>query len=120
MKRRENAGRDAVFPPARLAAALERRRAHRLAEAARLAPRLVDEGYIHVAVRDPDACARACGERCCTFLCPAAVFQWLAPDRLVVRYELCVECGACRLFCPLDNVELDTPRGGYGIFHRFG
>lgn len=115
-------------PRGKLAAALDRRRARRLAAAATLAPRRVDPLYAHVAVRDATRCASACPDRACTFLCPAAVFDWRgdAPASpasgppLLVRYDLCVECGACRIFCPLDNIELDWPRGGFGILHRFG
>lgn len=75
----------------------------------------------HVYVRDPDACLEACGDRPCTFLCPAGVFDWRgdgAVPPLIVRYEQCVECGACRLFCA--GVEFDYPRGGYGLIDRYG
>lgn len=114
-------------PRGTLAAALERRRARRLAAAASLAPRRIDPARAHVAVRDATRCASECPDRTCTFLCPAAVFDWRdgaplppAGAPLLVRYDLCVECGACRIFCPLDNIELRWPRGGYGILHRFG
>lgn len=122
-------------PRGTLAAALERRRARRLAAAASLAARRVDPAHAHVAVRDATRCASECPDRTCTFLCPAAVFHWrdgaplplagapLPPaggPPLLVRYDLCVECGACRIFCPLDNIDLRWPRGGYGIQHRFG
>lgn len=107
------------LPGGRLAAALERRRTARLAAAALLTPRRVDPSFAHVSLRDPSACSR-CPDRCCTYLCPAGVFTWDAPAAPAVRYERCVECGACNLFCPRDNVELTTPRGGFGIHHRFG
>lgn len=91
---------------------------HRRARAALLTPRVVDPLRSHVSLRDPAACARSCPERCCLYLCPAAVFDPREPGR--IWYERCVECGACRLFCPLGNVVLDHPRGGYGIRHRYG
>jgi ferredoxin like protein len=31
-----------------------------------------------------------------------------------------LECGSCRIACPLLNIEWRFPKGGYGISHKFG
>lgn len=93
------------------------------ARRAALSLRLVDPTTAHVFIKDQEACREGCGQEC-TFLCPAGVFA-PATDAsgrpfISVRYELCVECAACRIFCARDNIEMDYPVGGYGIVHRYG
>lgn len=93
------------------------------ARRAALCLRLVDPARPHVFIRDQAACWDGCAQEC-TFLCPAGVFEpgVDAEGRafIAVRYHLCVECAACRIFCGRDNIEMDYPAGGYGIIHRYG
>lgn len=113
------------FPPppdlvADLAGETLREEASRLAS---IAERRVDPAGPHIQLTDPAGCT-ACAQRPCTFLCPAGVFDWhprgpQAPP-ITIRHELCVECGACFVFCPGDSIDFHYPRGGYGIFHRYG
>lgn len=53
------------------------------------------------------------------YFCPANVYR-LEKDRISVAYEGCLECGSCRIGCPLLNIEWRFPTGGYGISHKFG
>lgn len=109
-------------PRRRLRRVDPRPRPDRLAARAALAERRVDREHSHVALVDPAACRACPPDPCCTFLCPAGVFV-PAPaggSGVAVRHERCVECGACRLFCPADNIRLEYPRGGFGLFHRYG
>jgi ferredoxin like protein len=77
----------------------------------------------HLVVKDMSVCV-ACGEKwgrpCLTF-CPAQVYEWEEDKQeLAVRYEGCVECGACRIGCPPHNIDWRYPHGGFGVTHRLG
>jgi len=50
------------------------------------------------------------------------VYQWNDEGSadIVVQYTQCIECGACRIACPCDNIYFDYPRGGFGVIHRYG
>lgn len=38
-----------------------------------------------------------------------------------VRSGGCLECRTCRIVCDaFRNVDLDYPRGGFGILYKFG
>jgi ferredoxin like protein len=37
-----------------------------------------------------------------------------------VNFGNCIECGACDIGCPYDNIRCHSPRGGYGVENRFG
>ncbi len=86
----------------------------------------------HVGVVREEVCLEGCEARPCAAVCPAGVFRLVAdplgdgatsPGRLsgvLVEYRRCLECGACLLCCPRDNVFFDYPRSGFGIIHRFG
>jgi ferredoxin like protein len=76
----------------------------------------------HLRVKDPAVCA-SCAKRPCTALCPAGVYEWLQDSegaRLVISFENCLECGACRLGCPDHNLDWSYPAGGYGVTYRYG
>ncbi len=80
-----------------------------------------DEGHPHIELADPSICATKCEGKYCTFFCPAGVYEWNAEqERLVVSFGNCVECGACALGCPYDNILCQTPRGGFGVQFRNG
>lgn len=86
----------------------------------------------HVGVVREEVCLEGCESRPCAGVCPAGVFRFpVGPPRdgagspgrpagVEVEYRRCLECGACLLCCPRDNVFLDYPRSGFGVIHRFG
>jgi ferredoxin like protein len=77
-----------------------------------------DTSHIHL---DADRCS-ACKTRPCTTVCPAFVYRWV-DDHVAVRYENCLECGACQIACDsAGNRGLDwrNPAGGFGVIFRFG
>ena len=73
----------------------------------------------HLSV-DDDICMR-CKEKDCTFICPANVYEW-NPQKcmLTIRYENCLECGACRIACDKGNINWKHPRAGYGVKFKNG
>jgi len=69
---------------------------------------------------DAELC-RECSKRVCTYVCPAGVYVWNeAEDRMDIRYEDCLECGACRVACGMDSIEWTNPVWGAGISYRNG
>ncbi len=67
---------------------------------------------------DPEKC-RKCSEKPCLYLCPAGCYTKLG-DTVMVSYEGCLECGTCRVICPLGAVEWTYPVSGRGIHYRYG
>lgn len=55
----------------------------------------------------------------CIAVCPANVYSWI-DGKIVVAYENCVECGACKIACPYSNIIWKYPRYGLGIALRYG
>ena len=75
----------------------------------------------HISIKDASICATACPTQPCTTVCPAKVYEWEeAHKKIVVNYENCIECGACRMLCPSENITCDWPRGGFGVAYKFG
>ncbi len=75
----------------------------------------------HLTLSDPALC-RTCALRPCIRVCPAEVYQW-EEDRLRIRYENCLETGACRIACDtMGNHALvwAFPPAGRGIQYRLG
>lgn len=70
----------------------------------------------HLAVKNQDICKK-CESKSCTTFCPARVYEW-KNDRIIVGFEGCLECGACRIGCPHDNIDWKYPRGGFGVQFR--
>lgn len=65
---------------------------------------------------NPDICVLCKGKEC-TKLCPTNVFAWSHVDNeLIISYENCLECGACKIGCPYRNIEYRHPKAGYGIY----
>ena len=63
-----------------------------------------------------DVCNLCTGKECTKF-CPANVFAWSkVEDKLIVSYENCLECGACKIGCPYEAIIYSHPRAGYGKF----
>lgn len=74
----------------------------------------------HIDIVSQDVCAR-CPDKPCTIVCPAEVYVWDEENaKTVVSFENCIECGACRLICPYNNIACVMPRGGYGVQYRYG
>lgn len=74
--------------------------------------------HSHIDIVSDDVCRR-CPDKPCTIVCPADVYHWEG-DHIVVSYENCIECGACRLICPYNNIACTMPRGGFGVQYRYG
>jgi len=75
----------------------------------------------HLRIKDPSKCLQ-CEEKQCTLVCPAAVYKWDENmQRIIVGWENCMEMGACTIACnEFDNIEMQYPKGGYGITYRYG
>lgn len=68
----------------------------------------------HVTV-DAKLCADCTG-RICTSICPAGVYVWnQTENRLEVKHDNCLECGACRVACDMDSIQWSNPLWGEGI-----
>jgi len=58
-----------------------------------------------------------CLNRVCTYICPAEVYLWNKEEnRIDIRYENCLECGACRVAC--ENIDWSNPIWGAGIVYK--
>ena len=58
-----------------------------------------------------------CLNRICTYVCPAEVYVWDdAAKKIDVRYENCLECGACRVAC--EAIEWTNPAWGAGVVYK--
>ncbi|EFO80582.1 hypothetical protein OSCT_1522 [Oscillochloris trichoides DG-6] len=79
----------------------------------------VDEDFAHIQIRDHSVCTR-CATKPCLDFCPVQVFTADAQGKIMVGYQACVECGSCRIGCPLKNVDWQLPRGGHGVAYKFG
>jgi len=79
----------------------------------------VDEEFAHIQVREPAIC-NVCRNNPCLAFCPVHVFTQDAQGKIMVGYQACVECGSCRIGCPLHNIDWQLPRGGYGVAYKFG
>ena len=67
-----------------------------------------------------DTCMR-CKDKTCTFICPASVYEWDEKKaNLVVRYENCLECGACKIACDKKNIDWQYPSVEYGVIYKNG
>jgi ferredoxin like protein len=83
-----------------------------------------DHSNAHIRLKDASEnspCVTSCVDKTCTKVCPAKVYDWEAPNKkIVVSYENCIECGACRMLCPFDNISCEWPRGGFGVQYKMG
>ena len=69
-------------------------------------------------VVDQKKCAK-CKDKPCTIICPAKVYE--ADENLneiVVQYENCLECGACRIACPKGAIAWEYPSSGCGVIFK--
>jgi len=78
----------------------------------------------HISIKnnsESSPCVSQCTDKPCVKVCPAKVYEWEPEQKkILVAYENCIECGACRMLCPFDNIICDWPAGGHGIKYKFG
>ncbi|HXV42394.1 MAG TPA: 4Fe-4S dicluster domain-containing protein, partial [Anaerolineae bacterium] len=63
----------------------------------------VDEDFAHLWIKDPTLCTQCQGQPCLYF-CPVGVYQLDRQGQVMVGFQACVECGSCRVGCPLNNI----------------
>ena len=62
-----------------------------------------------------------CKNRPCINACPAGVYEWLKDsNKLLVKYENCLECGACRILCEKKSLKWEYPKGNKGVLFKRG
>ena len=64
-------------------------------------------------------CCRICKSKICTVICPAGVYSW-ENNKLVVNYENCLECGACRIACETSSLGWEYQKGNKGVTFKQG
>ncbi len=80
-----------------------------------------DSGHPHIEIANQDVCRDKCSGKYCNYFCPAGVYEWDEEKRqTIVSFGNCIECGACAIGCPYDNILCQTPRGGYGVQFQLG
>jgi ferredoxin like protein len=84
-----------------------------------------DHSFAHIKIKNADVasspCVTQCKDKPCTTVCPAKVYNWEeSQKKILVAYENCIECGACRMLCPYDNIACEWPRGGFGVQYKLG
>ena len=80
-----------------------------------------DTGNPHIEIRNQRVCADECEGKYCNYFCPAGVYVWNEEQKInVASSDNCLECGACAIGCPNENIKCESPRGGYGAQFRFG
>jgi len=80
-----------------------------------------DTGNPHIEIRNQRVCAEQCEGKYCNYFCPAGVYQCDEEQKLnLVSFGNCLECGACAIGCPYDNIKCESPRGGFGVQYRYG
>lgn len=62
-----------------------------------------------------------CRSKVCVTVCPAGVYEWDEKNRkLIVNYENCLECGACKIVCEKKSLKWEYPRNGKGVTFKLG
>jgi ferredoxin like protein len=80
-----------------------------------------DEGHPHIQILDQSVCADQCDAKYCNHFCPAGVYRYEPEQRRnIVSFENCIECGACAIGCPFDNIACEAPRAGFGVSYKYG
>jgi len=66
-------------------------------------------------------CCRVCKSKICTIICPAQVYEWDDEHaKLIVKFENCLECGACRIACESSSLGWEYPKGTKGVMFKQG
>lgn len=69
---------------------------------------------------DTEQCVR-CESKACTYVCPANVYEWdEEQQKLLVNFENCLECGACRIACERQTLDWEYPKGTKGVKFKLG
>ena len=69
---------------------------------------------------DKEKC-KTCKTRNCTYICPAKVYEWNDENQeLIINYENCLECGACRIACEKKAIDWQYPKGTKGVTFKQG
>lgn len=64
---------------------------------------------------------KTCKSKNCTYICPAHVYEWdEETETLVINYENCLECGACRIACEKKSLGWQYPKGTKGVTFKQG
>ena len=62
---------------------------------------------------------RACQRRVCETVCPAGVYVWEETEnKLVVNFENCLECGACKIACTNACIDWKYPNSNKGVIFK--
>lgn len=68
-----------------------------------------------------DSYCRRCESKSCLYVCPANVYEWdTSEQKLIIRYENCLECGACRIACDTHTLVWKYPSSNFGITYKQG
>lgn len=70
-------------------------------------------------ILDYDKCKK-CNKKICVRACPAGLYTVDENGTLHFNYEGCLECGTCKILCPFNAISWKFPRGGYGVYYKFG
>lgn len=69
---------------------------------------------------DAEKC-KTCKSKVCQYACPAGVYEWIESEqKLLVKYENCLECGACRIVCETKSLGWEYPKGTKGVTFKNG
>lgn len=64
-------------------------------------------------------CCRLCVSKACTIVCPAGVYEWDEEEqKLIVKFENCLECGACRVVCESKSLNGSTLKAQKGVTYK--
>ncbi|PCN50710.1 hypothetical protein B6U99_03160 [Candidatus Geothermarchaeota archaeon ex4572_27] len=74
------------------------------------------EAHIEV---DREKCRR-CRSKPCLRWCPAGLYKLDERGEVTFNYEGCLECGTCKIICPENAIKWNFPRGGFGVWYRYG
>ena len=68
-----------------------------------------------------DGDCKNCKYKPCINTCPAGVYEWLEDEqKLLVKHENCLECGACRIVCEKKSLKWEYPKGTKGVTFKQG
>ncbi|MCD8024284.1 MAG: 4Fe-4S dicluster domain-containing protein [Candidatus Gastranaerophilales bacterium] len=81
--------------------------------------RFICDNKSHIKL-DIELCKK-CKTKECAYFCPADVYNFENGNEIpTVDFENCLECGTCRICCPMNSLDWNYPKGGRGVRFRFG
>lgn len=81
----------------------------------------INKKEAHITLKKDLCESGICRDKPCLTVCPAGNYIWDEPgNTMAFNYEGCLECGTCRHICPLDAIEWNYPRGGFGVNYLWG